>query len=61
MGPNSMKRVDIQLNLLNSITDHWEIKQKRNESDEEFSDTLAFFKKNLESHKQFLEKLEETA
>ncbi len=56
-----MEKIDIQLNLLKSITDHWEIKQKRNESDEEFSDTLAFFKKNLESHKQFLEKLEETA
>ena len=33
MGPNSIKRVDIQISLLNSITDHWEIKQKRNESE----------------------------
>jgi hypothetical protein len=57
LGPNTIKRNDIQLNLLKTITGHWE----RKESNEEFSDILAMFKKNLESHKQFLEKLEEKA
>lgn len=57
MGPNSMKRVDIQLNLLSTITTHWE----RKDSNEEFSEILAMFKENLESHKQFLTELEETA
>jgi len=61
MGPNTIKRVEIQLSLLTAITDHWEIKQKINQSDEEFSALLAMFKKNLERHKQWLEKREETA
>jgi len=53
MKKDDIKRVDIQLNLLDAIIKHWEIKQKRNESDQEFTDTLAFFRKNLFASKQF--------
>ncbi len=42
-----------QLMMLESVISHFDIKQKKNESDKDFMDTLLFFKNNLQSYIDF--------
>ena len=50
-----------QMMMLEAVISHFDIKQKKNKSDEEFMDTLLFFKKNLQSYTDFEKQQEEMA